>query len=150
MPSVDRRTRSDSVSPVEQAVGFEARVPYCDYRLVEYVWNIPWEMITVGKMEKGILRQALGRVLPDDVRSRRKDSGFPLVQNPVYVEKVRKWMLQILGDPNAPILPFLNVDALRHLAEGKVPVPEMFALYLYERVIQTNAWFQDYQVSVHS
>ncbi len=141
---LDRKDR------ISMAVGFEARVPYCDFRLVEYVWNVPWEMKNVGNMEKGLLRQALAGILPDDVRSRRKDSGFPSAQSPVYVEEIRKWMLQILADPNAPILPFLNRDALWHLAEGKVPVPDRFALYLYERVIQINTWFQDYQVGVHS
>jgi asparagine synthase (glutamine-hydrolysing) len=42
--------RKDRMS---MAVGFEARVPFCDYRLVEYVWNIPWQMKSVDGMEKG-------------------------------------------------------------------------------------------------
>jgi asparagine synthase (glutamine-hydrolysing) len=56
--------RKDRMS---MAAGFEARVPFCDYRLVQYVWNIPWQMKMDGGMEKGILRRALADVLPDDV-----------------------------------------------------------------------------------
>src|SRR5437879_4185387 len=56
--------RKDRMS---MATGFEARVPFCDYRLVEYVWNIPWEMKTADAIEKGILRRAFAHVLPEDV-----------------------------------------------------------------------------------
>lgn len=141
---LDRKDR------ISMATGFEARVPYCDYRLVEYVWNIPWEMKKVGNVEKGILRQALAGMLPAEVQNRPKESGFPPVQSPAYVEQIRQWALQILADPTAPIQPFLNRAAFLQLAEGHVPVPEMAALSFYERVIQTNAWFQDYHVSVRS
>jgi asparagine synthase (glutamine-hydrolysing) len=61
--------RKDRMS---MATGFEARVPFCDYRLVEYVWNIPWEMKTVDSIEKGILRRAFAHVLPEDVRKPKR------------------------------------------------------------------------------
>jgi asparagine synthase (glutamine-hydrolysing) len=138
---LDRKDR------MSMAVGFEVRVPFCDYRLVEYVWNIPWEMKTVGKIEKGILRRALTGILPDDVRTRRK-SAYPSSQNPTYEEGLRQWVLQILNDPNAPILPFINANMLRRLTEGKSPLPAEVAIFLYERIIQVNAWLQEYRVSV--
>jgi asparagine synthase (glutamine-hydrolysing) len=138
---LDRKDR------MSMAVGFEVRVPFCDYRLVEYVWNIPWEMKTVGNIEKGIVRRALTGILPDDVRTRRK-SAYPSSQNPTYEEGLRQWALQILNDPNAPILPIINADLLRRLAKGKAPFPGEAANFLYERIIQVNAWLQEYQVSV--
>jgi asparagine synthase (glutamine-hydrolysing) len=67
---LDRKDR------MSMAVGFEVRVPFCDYRMVEYVWNVPWEMKVVDNIEKGILRRALADVLPEDARNRRK-SGYP-------------------------------------------------------------------------
>src|SRR5207302_5855308 len=79
---LDRKDR------MSMATGFEARVPFCDYRLVEYVWNIPWEMKTVDGIEKGILRRAFAHVLPEDVRSRKK-SAYPSAQNPAYNEATR-------------------------------------------------------------
>jgi hypothetical protein len=69
---------------MSMATGFEVRVPFCDYRLVQYVWNIPWEMKTTGNIEKGILREALRGILPDDVRTRKK-SPYPISQNPTYL-----------------------------------------------------------------
>ena len=59
MPTLlDRKDR------MSMAVGLEVRVPFCDHRLVEYVWNIPWEIKTSGDREKGILRKALKRRSP--------------------------------------------------------------------------------------
>ena len=52
--------------------GFEVRVPFCDYRLVEYVWNVPFDMKSMDRIEKGILRRAFQHVLPEDVRYRKK------------------------------------------------------------------------------
>lgn len=67
MPTLlDRKDR------MSMAVGLEVRVPFCDHRLVEYVWNIPWEMKSAGDREKGILRRALRGVLPEDVLTRKK------------------------------------------------------------------------------
>jgi len=63
--------RNDRMST---AVGFKIRMPFCDHRLVEYLWNIPWDMKMAGNGGKGILRQAMIDVLPDDVRNRRKSA----------------------------------------------------------------------------
>src|SRR5437016_9510295 len=85
---LDRKDR------MSMATGFEVRVPFCDYRLVEYVWNIPWEMKTVDDIEKGILRKAMTGALPEDVRMRRK-SAYPSAQNPAYERETRQWAMHI-------------------------------------------------------
>jgi asparagine synthase (glutamine-hydrolysing) len=138
--------RKDRMS---MAVGLEARVPYCDYRLVEYVWNIPWEMKMVDNIEKGILRQVFADVLPDDVRNRKK-SGFPSSQNPSYLGAVRSWTLDILNDSNAPVLPLINTNLVRAVAEGKAPRIYLgeWEGFLFEHVIQINAWLKEYGVTV--
>jgi asparagine synthase (glutamine-hydrolysing) len=133
---------------MSMATGFEVRVPFCDYRLVEYVWNIPWDMKMAGNIEKGILREALAGILPDDARKRRK-SAYPSSQNPTYLNALRDWTLHIINDANAPIQPLINAQVLRTLAEDKVSGPQgEVATYLFERIIQTNAWLKDYQVTV--
>jgi asparagine synthase (glutamine-hydrolysing) len=139
---LDRKDRTS------MATGLEVRIPYCDYRLVEYLWNIPWEMKTVGKIEKNILRQAFADVLPDDVRNRRK-SGTPSSQNPSYLQAVRSWALDILDEPNAPILPLINTTVVRAIAEGKVQLHiGDWEGFLFERIIQINVWLKEYCVTV--
>jgi asparagine synthase (glutamine-hydrolysing) len=134
--------RKDRMS---MATGFEARVPFCDYRLVEYVWNIPWQMKTIDNREKGILRRALAGVLPDDVLSRKK-SAYPTFQSPAYQEATRIWAQHILNDASAPILPLLNVQMVRTVVENKEPLPAMALVSLYECIIQLNEWLKQYQV----
>ncbi|MBX6395299.1 MAG: asparagine synthase (glutamine-hydrolyzing), partial [Alicyclobacillaceae bacterium] len=76
MPTLlDRKDR------MSMAVGLEVRVPFCDHRLVEYMWNVPWSMKMTGGREKGLLRQAMRGLLPDDVLERKK-SPFPKTHHP--------------------------------------------------------------------
>jgi len=149
MPTLlDRKDR------MSMAAGLEVRVPFCDHRLVEYVWNIPWEIKASGDREKGILRQALQGILPDDVLWRKK-SPYPKTHNPNYLTAVKGLLLDVLNDPSSPLLPLINVKKLRELAKSdsassNIPWfgqlmsgPQLFA-YLY----QVNLWLKQYKVSV--
>lgn len=149
MPTLlDRKDR------MSMAVGLEVRVPFCDHRLIEYVWNIPWEIKSVGSREKGILRQALRGILPEDVITRKK-SPYPKTHNPDYLAAVKAWVMNILDDPSSPILPFINTQYLRDLAESDasglnapwfgqlMTGPQLFAY-----VGQVNTWLKEYHVTV--
>ncbi len=149
MPTLlDRKDR------MSMAVGLEVRVPFCDHRLVEYVWNVPWEIKTAGDREKGILRKALTGILPDDVLTRKK-SPYPKTHNPNYLSAVKKWLLEILDDTCSPLLQFIDVKKVRALAssdasEYNLPWfgqlmtgPQMFA-YL----AQVDTWLRTYKISI--
>jgi asparagine synthase (glutamine-hydrolysing) len=149
MPTLlDRKDR------MSMAVGLEVRVPFCDHRLVEYVWNVPWEMKTAGDREKGILRRALRGILPEDVLTRKK-SPYPKTHNPAYAAAVRTWALEILDDSSSPLHAFIDVPKVRALAESADETfnlpwfgqlmngPQMFA-YL----AQVDLWLRSYKVSV--
>lgn len=149
MPTLlDRKDR------MSMAVGLEVRVPFCDHRLIQYVWNIPWEMKSCDQREKGILRKALTDVLPSDVLNRKK-SPYPKTHNPNYLESVRTRMLELLDDPSSPILPLINVQQIRDLATNAkvhmdmpwfgqlMNIPQLFA-YLY----QVDYWLRKYRVRI--
>jgi len=104
-------TLLDRKDRMSMAAGLEVRVPFCDHRLVEYVWNIPWEMKYCDGREKGILRRALAGVLPEEVLARRK-SPYPKTHNPNYLTAVRSQLQEILHDPSSPQLPLLERDYL--------------------------------------
>ena len=69
--------------------GFEIRVPFCDYRLAEYVWNIPWEMKALKGREKGLLRYIMKDRLPAEIVDRKK-SPYPKTWNPTYLKAVKE------------------------------------------------------------
>lgn len=114
MPTLlDRKDR------MSMAAGLEVRVPFCDHRLVEYVFNIPWGIKMTGDREKGILRKALEGVLPDDVLYRKK-SPYPKTHNPEYLRAMRAWVGHILDDSSSPILQFINADKVREMTKADV------------------------------
>jgi asparagine synthase (glutamine-hydrolysing) len=137
--------RNDRMS---MALGLEVRLPFCDYRLMEYVWNIPWEMKMVGGMEKGILRRAFADVLPSDVRKRKK-SPHPTSQHPQYQREISRWVSHILNDVNAPIRPFLNIPSARALAAGYLlDTPAPVRVSSMEQIIKINSWLDEYQIRI--
>ena len=89
--------------------GFELRVPFCDYRLAQYVWNIPWEIKALNGREKGLLRYICKDFLPDEIVDRKK-SPYPKTHNPTYLTKVKGMLADIMKDKNAPINSLLNRD----------------------------------------
>jgi len=149
MPTLlDRKDR------MSMAVGLEVRVPYCDHRLVEYVWNIPWEIKTAGDREKGILRKALRGILPDEVLTRKK-SPYPKTHNPNYLAATRAWVQDILNDSSSPVLQFLDVDRLRRLASPEAATMDlpwfgqlMSGPQLFAYIGQIDAWLREYNVSI--
>lgn len=96
--------RSDRMSMYN---GFELRVPFCDYRLAQYVWNIPWEWKALNGREKGLLRYVCNDFLPSEIVDRKK-SPYPKTHNPNYLSKVKDMLTIIMKDKNAPINNLLN------------------------------------------
>lgn len=150
MPTLlDRKDR------MTMATGLEVRVPYCDHRLVEYAWNIPWEMKAIDGREKGLLRRALSGILPDDVLWRRK-SPYPKTHHPSYLLAVRTWLSEILEDKTSPILPFLNLPALRDLMKLSNTLPSgrpwfgqlMDIPQLFAYLIQVNYWLEENKIRI--
>lgn len=149
MPTLlDRKDR------MSMATGLEVRVPFCDHRLVEYVWNIPWSMKTFGLREKGILRRSLEGLIPDDVLERRK-SPYPKTHNPHYLALVRESLLQILDDSSSPLNSLLDTRAVRKAAmnQGTDFSPAWFGQLmggpqLFAYLIQVNTWLKEYGVVI--
>ncbi|MBB3067636.1 asparagine synthase (glutamine-hydrolyzing) [Paenibacillus baekrokdamisoli] len=149
MPTLlDRKDR------MSMAVGLEVRVPYCDHRLVEYVFNIPWQIKMAGDREKGILRQSLEGVLPNDVLYRKK-SPYPKTHNPNYLSAVRTRLLDILNEGNSPLLPLINVRKIREIAESETASSNlpwfgqlMSGPQLFAYLLQVDMWLREYNVSI--
>ncbi|HHW12120.1 MAG TPA: asparagine synthase (glutamine-hydrolyzing) [Firmicutes bacterium] len=164
-PPVDRKMRQlfylnltrwmptllDRKDRMSMYTGLEIRVPFCDHRLVEYVYNIPWALKNYHGKRKGILRAALQGLLPEDVRNRPKNP-YPKTFHPDFFEASRQLILDLLGKPGAPLFHLVDPSALRQLAahpeEMSKPwfgqlmrLPQLF-IYL----VQLNMWLEKYRV----
>lgn len=108
---LDRKDR------MSMASGLEVRVPFCDHRLVEYVWNIPWEMKNKNNVSKNVLREAAKGLLPEDVRLRKK-SPYPKTHNPAYETAAKKMLSDIISDDNAPLAALCERERLKNILNG--------------------------------
>lgn len=129
---LDRKDRAS------MAVGLEVRVPFCDHRLVDYVFNTPWSMKTFDGREKSLLRAATREALPDVVADRVK-SPYPSTQDPRYHEALRGELTELAADRTAPVRPLLDSGALAEAtADGASPGIRPGA----ELILGMNAWLR--------
>ncbi|WP_433259965.1 asparagine synthase (glutamine-hydrolyzing) [Actinosynnema sp. CS-041913] len=140
------QTLLDRKDRLSMAVGLEVRVPFCDHRLVEYVFNVPWSMKVFDGHEKSLLRAAVRDVLPRSIAERRK-SIYPSTLDPAYEQAVRDELRSVLDQGDAPVRPLLDVAATRRWLD--TPIGTMsnpwFRMSL-EAAIQLNAWLTRYDL----
>jgi asparagine synthase (glutamine-hydrolysing) len=146
-------TRKDRMS---MASGLEVRVPFADYRLVEYAYNIPRKFLFYGNREKGLLRKALTGMLPQEVLWRKK-SPYPKTFNPTYILGVRALMNEILRDPSSPVLRIVDRNTVQKIAntEGRAFTRPWFGQLmtgpqLIAYLIQLDLWLRMYSVRLSS
>ncbi len=146
------QTLLDRMDRTSMAWGLEARVPFADHRIVEYVYNVPWEMKYEKSMEKKLLRDACKDLLPPQLLYRKK-SPYPKTYSPVYEALLAKRFRQVLEDPQAPVHRFLDrKKAERFLEQPKdygkpwfgqlMAGPQMIAYFL-----QINYWMKQYNIT---
>jgi asparagine synthase (glutamine-hydrolysing) len=136
----------DRIDRMGMAVGLEVRVPFCDHRLVEYVFNIPWHLKTFDGREKSILRAAARDLLPNSIAERQK-SPYPSTQDPAYEQALRTDVAEILADRTHPARPLLNTTAIEDMLARPVEAASSFAQRAgLECARSISAWVKDYGV----
>ncbi|PLT33837.1 asparagine synthase (glutamine-hydrolyzing) [Bacillus sp. V5-8f] len=147
-------TLLDRKDRMSMGASLEVRVPFADHRLVEYVWNIPWEMKMTGNREKGILRKALEGLLPEEVLYRKK-SPYPKTHNPAYTNRIQSWLKEILADRNSSLHEFFDRGKLNEIVESKGASFEipwfgqlMTGPQLLAHLAQIHVWFKDYDIKL--
>jgi asparagine synthase (glutamine-hydrolysing) len=132
---LDRKDR------MSMAVGLEVRVPFCDHRLVEFVYNTPWTLKTFDGREKSLLRGAAADVLPRSVIERVK-SPYPSPQDPQYAAAMQQQGKELLA-AGTPAFAMVNRDWLR---EATALDPERMpnhTRYSLERTLDLHTWLED-------
>ena len=131
--------------------GLEVRVPFCDYRIAEYLYGVPWEYKDHRGYEKGLLRYAMRGLLPDEILWRKK-SPYPKTHDPAYMTSVSNRLKQVLQDESAPIFAIINKDALRQLLNAEYVWPWYGQLMRVPQTIaymlQINCWLKQYGVMI--
>lgn len=146
------QTLLDRKDRMSMANGLEVRVPFCDYRIAEYLYTVPWEYKDYQGREKGLLREAMRDFLPEEVLFRKK-SPYPKTHNPSYAQAVaRELREKVLADPSAPIFTLVRREALESLLTDDRAVPWYGQLMNTPQTIaymlQLNYWLEHYHVKL--
>ena len=131
--------------------GLEVRVPFCDHRIAEYLYGVPWEFKEHGGREKGLLRYAMRDWLPEEVLYRKK-SPYPKTFDPRYLDLVTDRMQRLLAQKDAPVFALISREKLRLLLEGEEPWPWYGQLMRKPQTLayflQLDFWLRHYQVAL--
>ena len=142
---LDRKDRMSMYS------GLEVRVPFCDYRIAEYLYGVPWEYKNYQGKEKGLLRYAMRDYLPEEVLWRKK-SPYPKTWDPRYLNMVESRLSALMKDDNAPLFRLVSRSGIEKMFAEESPWPWYGQLMRKPQTIcyllQINAWLDMYQVEI--
>ncbi|NYH79982.1 asparagine synthase (glutamine-hydrolyzing) [Actinopolyspora biskrensis] len=141
---LDRKDR------ISMAAGLEVRVPFTDHRLVEYVYNTPWEMKNFDGREKSLLREAMRGILPDSVLDRKK-TPYPSTQDLDYELALRERVEGLITE-GSPVLDLVSESGIRALLDEPVGTYGVGgpwgARAVLERLAEFDRWVSEYGVRV--
>ncbi len=147
------QTLLDRKDRMSMATGLEVRVPFCDHRIVEYAFNMPWEIKALGGREKGVVRAAFADVLPEEIVWRKK-SPYPKTFSPEYTALCVQYVRQILNDPHSVVAEWFDRQAVEALMEHPDALPEpwygqlMRGPQILAYLIQIDRWAKKYRVNL--
>ncbi len=145
------QTLLDRKDRMSMACGLEVRVPFCDYRIAEYLYGVPWEYKDYSGQEKGLLRRAMEGILPKEVLGRKK-SPYPKTYDPRYTEAVSALLKQLLERNDAPIYALVDKNALSKLLSADFTWPWYGQLMKQPQTIafmlQINFWMEHYGIKI--
>ena len=131
--------------------GLEVRVPFCDYRIAEYLYGVPWEWKDWRGKEKGLLRRAMEGILPDEVLWRKK-SPYPKTFDPLYEKLVRDRLEALMNEKDAPLFSLVNPGAVRSVMDSDHPWPWYGQLMRRPQtmayLLQIDFWLRHYRVDI--
>lgn len=141
----DRMTMANSL---------EARVPYADKRIVEYAFNIPKAIKLLNGREKGLLREAMRTILPDEIIDRKK-SPYPKTHNPIYTNAVSSMLRNIVDNKNARMFDIVDREAVRKIVDtnGESFIKPWFGQLMrgpqvMAYLVQLETWLNEYNVKL--
>ncbi len=141
------RVLLDRKDRMSMAVGLEVRVPFCDHRLVEYVYNTPWALKSFDGREKSLLREATRDLLPKSVYDRVK-SPYPSTQDPKYAVALQDHVKDLLARPSHPVFDLVDRERVRRAADRDTPVITQAARRGLEKTLDLALWLDLYKPEI--
>src|SRR5262249_46482249 len=97
---------------VSMAHGLEARVPFLDHPLVEFVATIPADVKFKNGHMKVLLKQAFSDYIPNEIIHRRDKMGFPVPLNEWLDRDLKDFVFDLFNTGKSKHRAFINADAI--------------------------------------
>ncbi|WP_406379437.1 asparagine synthase (glutamine-hydrolyzing) [Streptomyces sp. NBC_01618] len=140
------RTLLDRKDRLSMALGLEVRVPFCDHRLQEYVFNAPQAFKTFDGQWKSLLRAAVKDLLPDSVLSRPK-TGYPISNDVAYDTYVQEQFGKMIAVGEAPVMPLLNPTVVEHVRRDPTAAGQLTRIEI-DNALHINEWLSAYRLEL--
>lgn len=143
------QTLLDRMDRASMYSGLEARVPFADFRIVDYVFNVPFSMKRQNNVEKSLLRDAFIHKLPSELINRKK-SPYPKTYNPNYDKLLLDKFINIIDNPTSPIHHIIDVNKSKSFISTPLDTAKpwfgqlMSGPQLIAYMIQINDWLVEY------
>ncbi len=136
-----------------RVTGLTARIPFADKELVQYIYNVPWEMKARNGLVKSLLRQSAEPLLPQPILLRKK-SPFPKTYHPYYERLLSGLLIDVLKDTESPLHQFIDSEKVTAFLNTPKDLgapwygqlmcgPQMIAYLL-----QINFWILEYKLKI--
>jgi asparagine synthase (glutamine-hydrolysing) len=112
------------------ANSIEARVPYLDYRLVEFIENLPPQLKLKGLTAKYLHKKALMKWLPKEVIYRRKKGFVNPVEN-WFRTSMRPFVEECLLSENSAVARYFDQQYIRRMLEADRAGKEQLRRHIY-------------------
>lgn len=125
------------------AFSIEARVPFLDHRLAEFMLGLPYDLKIKGSTTKHILRQAMQDILPTEIVDRRDKKGYPTPAAKWFRESERQKVKEILFSSELKGRKIFDVNALEKKLERHCEGERDFSVEIW-KCLTTELWFRQF------
>jgi asparagine synthase (glutamine-hydrolysing) len=119
----------------------EMRLPFMDYRLIAYLFQLSADWKIRGEWNKYILREAMRGRIPESVRMRRDKMGFPFPAQKWLEEGVCKSLLDLLEGQAMRERGIYDIKSIRKALEQRLTLEQNIPFEAFN-VLQFEAWCQ--------
>ena len=145
------QTLLDRKDRMTMRASLEVRVPFADHRLIEYLYNVPWEYKSKNGV-KGLLKDAFKDIIPFEILYRKK-TPYPKTYNPKFESELKDMLAKTIKD-GSRIKELINIDYLNKLFEqnSEQATPWFGQLMkkpqVYAYLLQIDFWLKFYDIQV--
>jgi len=104
------------VDKMSMAVSLEARAPFLDHKLMEFVVTLPEDLKIYGRQTKWLLKKAFADLLPERITRRRKHA-FRVPTGDWFRGKLRAYISEQLLAPHSAVGRYLGREQVQSLVQ---------------------------------